>query len=757
MPVKEDIFNKYLQENSLGQYSSNADSRYRLSGNAPKSFDQQENQLYELAYKAYNDPSFNYANELSKYNFSPEKVASLDNLMKQRNSLNRDLTQEEQALLNKSLSTSQLPDSYGYDLAQAKNKYTTNNTVDYQGFIKNEVDPLRQKLYGEDYANAIRLYGSDAVNKAFGVYNLLNPNTNGNPEASAGSYLGTAYRPTQANTHLLDIAKNIAEKGDSYLKEILTPNQKNLEGNGSDPFGNQARAKVMQDMVNSGDFSALGTTDFNAITRGAIDTTQRNLVEQRDLRQAGKREFTAQDAQAIRDAQSKLPSFKESKLNTYINQAQKFNGMNADELFEQIKTGKLRADSVDPVWRAMYINGSATPDQIEAHRKWKEYDYAMITNQTYQATADLINKAYADTEYTNTETNPYSTNELSNSVDKVVDFSPSITMSTTNGESVDMRNADAITLYNNLVLNNPETKRMQDEAVLLKNQIIEIEEQEALLYNDIKKQVKGEASQGLINALASKRAGELYPKKQALISKLNLLQTQVTQEKQANVDYLNVILKDQEARYTRAKDQFDLARDLKKDELDYKVKLNNLLSSIPKGETIEIDGAIYEGVGDDKQVTSIIQTDRDGTQYIIGYDKNTGQILYKNPTGIKERVGGSGGGGGGGTSYKYVYDTVPQRNEEGKVIAEDEYVYKIDKATGMRVGSAPSAYFDQYGESSFGIVSEYSKLMTQNPIEPKRKASWTDWNGESDKEFQQRQDEYNKALLNQAIQNVTGK
>lgn len=100
------------------------------------------------------------------------------------------------------------------------------------------------------------------------------------------------------------------------------------------------------------------------------------------------------------------------------------------------------------------------------------------------------------------------------------------------------------------------------------------------------------------------------------------------------------------------KAQFDAAQaKTQEDKVKAATSVIDLLNKIPVGQKVTIGDATYEGTGEDKNIVTYKETDRNGNVMILEYNKDTKEVTTVK-TGIKVRVPGSGGGGSSGQDEK---------------------------------------------------------------------------------------------------------
>jgi hypothetical protein len=111
---------------------------------------------------------------------------------------------------------------------------------------------------------------------------------------------------------------------------------------------------------------------------------------------------------------------------------------------------------------------------------------------------------------------------------------------------------------------------------------------------------------------------------------------------------LQVRLKDSDNRYNRLFSMLQLQIQQEGTAFNQELALNQMALQIPEGRSMTIAGTTVTGLKENDNLNVVQFTEADGSTYVIGVDKKTGQQSYKTYIG-KAKVSGSGSGIGNET------------------------------------------------------------------------------------------------------------
>lgn len=180
----------------------------------------------------------------------------------------------------------------------------------------------------------------------------------------------------------------------------------------------------------------------------------------------------------------------------------------------------------------------------------------------------------------------------------------------------------------------PEMSSAKSDLQVKKDKLTAFDAQIEDLKSDIKKEVKGEASESYISALASVRGEDiLKQKRQAQIDYDNSLNTYNSIISKAENGY-KLYLEDQNFRMK----EVQAAADAQEAKFGRIMDLADLALKIPQGQSLTIGGEKLTGLKENDSIKTVDFTDATGNKYVFAYDKNTGKQLYKTYIG-KEKTG----------------------------------------------------------------------------------------------------------------------
>jgi spore coat assembly protein SafA len=233
----------------------------------------------------------------------------------------------------------------------------------------------------------------------------------------------------------------------------------------------------------------------------------------------------------------------------------------------------------------------------------------------------------------------------------------------------------ALEKYNEFFGDNSAIKGLKDKVISVDKQLTDLQNLEDNFVKDIRKEVSGEAPESYIQALASERASDLYPRKAALLSEKKMLEAQLANEEETAKMKLTLSLQDEENTMNRlkmyaeagialdaesfaaadkalgasgvAKQYYAAIKAEKKaktdeDKLDLMTKIINIQKDLPLGKTFTFGGATYESLSDPTEnIQYFSETNAAGEKVIIAYDKTTKQVTVTK-TGVFGKVGEAG-------------------------------------------------------------------------------------------------------------------
>lgn len=248
---------------------------------------------------------------------------------------------------------------------------------------------------------------------------------------------------------------------------------------------------------------------------------------------------------------------------------------------------------------------------------------------------------------------------------------------------IEDNNTDVMNLLNNLYSENaedvykelfktPEIKSAQDDLLKAQREVDEYDQQLEELKNDIRKEVEGEASESYISAKAAVRGEDILKLRRVAKRNYDDALGQLSFLKEEAQNMLNVRLKDSDNRYNRLFNMLQLQIQQEGTQFNQNMALMNAAMQIPKGRSITVGNVTVKGLNEDANLNVVQFTETDGSTYVIGIDKNTGEQKYKQFIG-KSRVPG-----GSSTS------AVTQLNEYEAGRKLDQYK-NLDEALGKEV------------------------------------------------------------------------
>jgi hypothetical protein len=350
-------------------------------------------------------------------------------------------------------------------------------------------------------------------------------------------------------------------------------------------------------------------------------------------------------------------------LNQYTN-------MNADQLYNALNSGKLSINS--PVWNDLTINGQMTPQQQAAYDTYQADRSVNDINAHMTFTGELISGAQL-------KADEYRIAQLSTEA-RVSDLEQAIAgvMSTPL--------PSALNLYQKYIAQNPKLNELNSQAIELNKEIKKIDVETLYLRDEITDLVDGEAHQGYIDALASQKASELYKKKSMLLLEMDTVTSQLQYEQNISEKMIEFETQDSQTKYNQmlqlmnfgldmAKFQNQMSREGLQDQLsianfnmdvadfnsdqaqqlldnqmkvaqwkqniindnkaeaqqmvENEMKLQEFLFDIPEGQIVTLSSGVYVGMGSDRDVSVNQLIEPDGDTWVIGYDKNTGEEIYR--------------------------------------------------------------------------------------------------------------------------------
>lgn len=205
----------------------------------------------------------------------------------------------------------------------------------------------------------------------------------------------------------------------------------------------------------------------------------------------------------------------------------------------------------------------------------------------------------------------------------------------------------AETLYNEL-FKTPEMETAQSEVNTLKAELDKYDQQLEELKNDILAEVEGEATDSYISALATVRGDKILKMKRSTQRDYDTALANYNSLKENANNLLQVRLKDADNRYNRLFSMLQLQIQQEGTAFNQELALNQMALQIPEGRSMTIAGTTVTGLKENDNLNVVQFTEADGSTYVIGVNKKTGQQTYKTYIG-KAKVSGSGSGSGDGS------------------------------------------------------------------------------------------------------------
>lgn len=509
-----------------------------------------------------------------------------------------------------------------------------------------------------------------------------------NPQESIGQrVVGAATNEAEPITR--NIQQNVQRYEDGSVQsaqEPTTPDYASMEYNNT---GTEQKAYTLGN-------DEIGL--FNALKSGELQASP-TLPEWNSMYEGGK----ATDAQ-------KRAWARWMKWSEYSN-------MDGQQLLNQMRMGKLSPNS--PVWNDLSMNGQMTPAQQYAYAEYSGEREIDAINEQMQFTNQVIEKAHIQAEdYTAAQANSMSIiRDLESKIQDIMMTPPT----------------SAAEKYKEAILENPELNALSDQAADLEGEIKKIDVETLYLEDEIRDLVQGEAHQGYIDALASEKASDLYKKKSMLLIELDTVTSKLQYEMDVQQEMMKYELQDEQTQYGRmidllnfgldtAKFEHQMARDGIQDQLaianynlnvdqfnvsqaqnlfsnqlqvaNYKMNLRQqntaeaqqmlqnemqiqeFLHTVPKGQVVTLSTGVYVGMGSDANISVIEHIEPDGSTWVLGMDKNTGEKLYK------QYIGQTAGEEGGGALsdplntavYQQTYQDI-QDVQSGKLTQVGDKVY----------------------------------------------------------------------------------
>lgn len=202
----------------------------------------------------------------------------------------------------------------------------------------------------------------------------------------------------------------------------------------------------------------------------------------------------------------------------------------------------------------------------------------------------------------------------------------------------------AETLYNEL-FKTPEMETAQSEVNTLKAELDKYDQQLDELKNDILAEVEGEATDSYISALATVRGDKILKMKRSTQRDYDTALANYNGLRENANNLLQVRLKDSDNRYNRLFSMLQLQIQQEGTAFNQELALNQMALQIPEGRSMTIAGTTVTGLKENDNLNVVQFTEADGSTYVIGVDKKTGQQTYKTYIG-KAKVSGSGSGTG---------------------------------------------------------------------------------------------------------------
>lgn len=301
----------------------------------------------------------------------------------------------------------------------------------------------------------------------------------------------------------------------------------------------------------------------------------------------------------------------------------------SQQLFEQIVAGQITPDPNNPQWTALYVNGQPTQAQIQAFNRWS--DFQQRFNFTRPADMSPVDAA----------------NEMLNQGQQDdVDGAAGVPVRTTAEESADEALATAAQSFadiseDQLSLSDRFTKMRLDAGLPEKEaRLNELTAQEDEL-NALRRKRVQDAREGLVaTGVIAGRISEIERQEMerldSVLRQKSALLNEINTANQNIETTLGLAQADDQTAYTRSVDALNFAfkanqtiADANQREFSNQLALNQALSSLPEGRWFEINGQRYEGMASDPNTNSVQFTDNNGQVFIIGYNKQTGEEVYR--------------------------------------------------------------------------------------------------------------------------------
>lgn len=204
----------------------------------------------------------------------------------------------------------------------------------------------------------------------------------------------------------------------------------------------------------------------------------------------------------------------------------------------------------------------------------------------------------------------------------------------------DQYGTSAEALYNEL-FKTPDITNAQQDVIKYQEELDEYDEQMEELKNDIRREVEGEAAESYITALATIRGEKILKQKRltqrqydTALANLNNLLSEAS-------NLLQVRIKDADTRYNNLFNMLQLQIQQEGTAFNQQVALANIAMQLPEGRTMQIGDTVVKGLKENDNLNVVQFTEADGSTYVIGVDKKTGEQKYKSFIG-RQRVPGSG-------------------------------------------------------------------------------------------------------------------
>jgi LysM repeat protein len=297
-----------------------------------------------------------------------------------------------------------------------------------------------------------------------------------------------------------------------------------------------------------------------------------------------------------------------------------------------------------------------------------------------------------------------------------IDLNDTSSLVSSDGQNVALSDSSLVQQYQALI-DTPRIQGYQDELLSVQTELAEIEAAELAMVNDLRAEVEGEASESYIQALASKRMQDIYPRKLSLQRQQAALEGALSGEKENAANIMQYYAQDEQRQYDRMwdkvnflSDQFASEQDMAQAAFDNDISILNAIKTLPDDRSVTIAGNTYQGIASTEDLKVVQVTRPNGDVVVMGIDSNTGTVKYEENLGPSRVSSGSGGKAPSAASIlkelKAELELDYLSSSTGQGIMSGKYIEVEDPDTGIGIVINKNLYqndVSEYGSDSVNL------------------------------------------------------